>query len=128
MVSQNVQKCEIIDLLDFRIEHYVYDCAHRGQDNFFQIVQKMIDSDEIVFATPVYWYAMSGYLKVFFDRMTELITTNKILGRRLEGKSVRLLACGTDAELPLGFETPFRLTAEYFNMDFISTDYYRTKD
>jgi multimeric flavodoxin WrbA len=60
----------------------------------------MIEHDAIVFATPVYWYAMSGLMKVLFDRFTDLVTVRKDLGRRLRGRRVFLIACGTDPDLP----------------------------
>jgi multimeric flavodoxin WrbA len=81
----------------------------------------------LIFATPVYWYAMSGLMKVFFDRLTELITTSKPLGRAMKGKCCYLISCGTDAELPPGFDVPFRLTAKYFEMEFVSSHYLQIK-
>ena len=72
----------------------------------------------IVFATPVYWYAMSGLMKTFFDRFTDIVTTKKHLGIQLKGKSSLLLAVGTDQELPDGFEIPFKLSSDYLNMTY----------
>ncbi|MCL2227376.1 MAG: flavodoxin family protein [Oscillospiraceae bacterium] len=42
------------------------DCVHG--DDMTEIIQKMIDADAIVMATPVYFYAMSGQMKVMIDR------------------------------------------------------------
>ncbi len=42
--------------------------------------------DVLIFATPVYWYSMSGIMKVFFDRITDLLTIKKDIGRKLKGK------------------------------------------
>lgn len=69
---------------------------------------------------------MSGHLKVFFDRLTDLVTVDKPIGRKLAGKRMFLIAVGADAALPPGFEEPFRRTAAYFEMDFISTIYGQT--
>lgn len=33
------------------------------------ILQKVLPADAIVFATPLYWYGMSGQLKIFIDRI-----------------------------------------------------------
>ena len=57
-------------------------------------------------------------MKVFFDRLTDLVTVRQDLGRQLEGRKVFLVACGSDPELPDGFEVPFRRTADYLRMDY----------
>ncbi len=84
----------------------------------------MTEHETIVFATPVYWYAMSGTMKIFFDRLTELTTKEKHLGHALAGKRTFLIASGTDPELPAGFEVPFRRTSSYFEMEFIKAFYF----
>lgn len=52
-------------------------CAQK--DDALEIVQKMIDSDVIVMATPVYFYTMCGQLKTLIDRCCSMYTkiTNK---------------------------------------------------
>ena len=96
-------------------------------DDFLAIVEKMAVAEKIVFATPVYWYAMSGSLKIFFDRLTDLISTSKDMGRALAGKEVYLLATGSDSVLPDSFEIPFIKTSEYFDMAYRGTCYICTK-
>lgn len=58
---------DLIQLHVKKIEHYKYDSS-KPQDDFLTIIEEAIKADTIVFATPVYWYAMSGMMKVFFDR------------------------------------------------------------
>jgi multimeric flavodoxin WrbA len=67
---------------------------------------------------------MSGLMKNFMDRFTDLITVEKQRGRQLRGKKTFLLAVGADKELPEGFEIPFRLTSEYFKMTYLGAIYY----
>jgi multimeric flavodoxin WrbA len=117
---------ELIDLQKLKISPYSYKIAH--DDDFLSVAEKMIAADRIVFATPVYWYAMSGILKIFFDRLTELITTSKNLGRALAGKDVYLFSTGSDLELPNGFEVPFVRTCQYFNMNYQKSFYVCTAD
>ena len=117
----------LVDLAKHRIA--AYDYAHANlDDDFLGIAEKMIAAETIVFATPVYWYAMSGPMKTFFDRFTDLLTVKKSLGRSLAGKDVWLLACGTDKTLPDGFEVPFRRTAAYFDMRYRGSAYLYTGD
>ena len=42
------------------------------QDDVKEILEKMQHADIIVFATPVYYYSVSGQLKTFFDRTSPL--------------------------------------------------------
>ena len=114
---------ELIDLLEYKIEHYHYASAKADQDDFYAIATKMRMADHIVFATPVYWYSMSGRLKVFFDRLTDLLYAHKEIGKALHGKKTYLIACGTDPALPPGFDVPFRMTSEYFGMIFAKSLY-----
>ncbi|KIR03580.1 Iron-sulfur flavoprotein [Lachnospiraceae bacterium TWA4] len=46
------------------------------RDDADQITQKMQDADVLVFATPIYYYEMSGQLKTMLDRGNPLYTTN----------------------------------------------------
>ncbi|MBD1396245.1 NAD(P)H-dependent oxidoreductase [Pontibacter sp. JH31] len=113
----------LIDLLDYSVSPYRYDGLYPTEDNFLEVVDLMLLHDRIVFATPVYWYAMSGLMKTFFDRFTDIVTVQKDTGRQLKGKQTFLLAVGADDALPLGFEEPFRRTSLYLGMEFIATLY-----
>ncbi|WP_266205660.1 flavodoxin family protein [Pontibacter kalidii] len=117
------QKYELINLLDFRVSPYTYAGKYETEDQFIGIARQLLQHEQVIFATPVYWYSMSGLLKNFFDRLTDLVTTQKELGRKMAGKKVHLLAVGSDEELPTGFEEPFRLTAAYFNMHYTGCYY-----
>jgi multimeric flavodoxin WrbA len=120
---------KLVDLLDFSIQPYDYNNQYSAQDKFFTLIEEeILTHQSIVFATPVYWYAMSGLMKIFFDRLTDLVTIKKQLGRQLKGKSTFLLAVGTDEEMPAGFETPFKLTSAYLNMLYEGCIYYSTKN
>jgi NAD(P)H-dependent FMN reductase len=118
-----VRDYELIDLLDFSIAPYSYDSDYPAGDDFLAIARQMTEAEVVVFATPVYWYAMSGALKNFFDRLTDLISTQKPIGRALKERTCYLVACGSDPELPEGFEVPFRRTCEYFEMEFAGSFY-----
>lgn len=39
------------------------------KDDMEEILNKMLDADVIVFGTPIYFYAMSGQMKTFIDRL-----------------------------------------------------------
>lgn len=107
---------EVLHLCRLDLRPYSY--AGRPSDDFRAVVERMLAHRQIVFATPVYWYAMSGLMKTLFDRFTDLIDDprSRTLGRDLAGKHVWLLATGTDDQLPPGFTEPFSRTAAYFDM------------
>ncbi|MEO5668414.1 MAG: NAD(P)H-dependent oxidoreductase [Bdellovibrionota bacterium] len=118
---------EIVELHKLKLEHFVYDHNKKPNDDFLSVVDKMIGADNIVFATPVYWYAMSGIMKIFFDRFSDLISTSKSRGKALKGKKTFLFSTGYDVELPEGFEVPFKRTSDYFNMYFEKSFYFSVK-
>jgi multimeric flavodoxin WrbA len=106
---------------------YCYDGVYPSDDDFLEIAKTMQRVENIGFATPVYWYSMSASLKNFFDRLSDLLSTHKSIGRSLKGKKTFLISTGSDPALPPGFEEPFRLTSEYFEMVYQQTYYKSVK-
>lgn len=109
------REVEILDLGEHPVTPYDY--QHRNaSDSFLPFAEKMTRAETLLFATPVYWYSMSAQLKLFFDRLSDLVTIRKELGRALAGRRVLAVATSTTEELPAGFEVPFQRTCEYFDM------------
>ena len=116
---------ELVVLPNFSVGGYDY--RHfNANDAFGHIAPKMAAADRIVFATPVYWYAMSAPLKIFFDRLTDMTENLRALGKSLRDKSVWMIATGTETVLPEGFEVPFARTAGYFGMRYRGCAYLYT--
>jgi multimeric flavodoxin WrbA len=65
--------------MDCNVAPYSYDRTS-FDDDFGQIAESMVAATAIVFATPVYWYAMSGLTKTVLDRFTDLTSFRKDLG------------------------------------------------
>lgn len=108
-----------IDLLDYNIGRYDYTNQNKD-DDFIPLIADIIDgSKTILFATPVYWYSMSGIMKDFVDRLTDCVTIRKDLGRRMQRMRMGLLSCGSEEALLPSFEDPFRETAGYLEMEWI---------
>lgn len=106
----------VIDLLDYKISPYNYTEVYPEDDQFMSIAETMFNHQAIVFATPVYWYSMSGQMKIYFDRMTDLIRSKEEMRPRFKGRKLFLLAVSASDELPTGFEFPFSETADYLEM------------
>ena len=117
----------LADLLDYSIAPYNYQHTYPAGDTFGQLVDLLLRHQTVVLATPVYWYSMSGLMKNFFDRLTDLIRLHKPLGRRLKGKSVFVLVAGNNQELPPGFLIPFERSCEYLDMHFSGSLYHSTE-
>lgn len=117
-----------IDLLDYLISPYNYSHNYPQADRFTDIIKYFLKHDHVVFATPVYWYSMSGLMKTFFDRFTDLVTIQKKTGRFLAGKNTFLFAVGADPLLPPGFEVPFILTSSYLQMKYRGSLYATIND
>lgn len=115
---------QVVDLRFCKIEPFHYGAELR-RDDFHRVIGRILGHHQLVFATPVYWYAMSGLMKTFFDRLTDLLldAEARTLGRRLAERSVWQLATGTDETLPNGFTVPFEKTASYFDMRWKAASY-----
>ncbi|HCE3663518.1 TPA: NAD(P)H-dependent oxidoreductase [Vibrio parahaemolyticus] len=113
---------KLFDLTNFNISFYDYSHENKN-DDFLPIIHELLSFDHLVFASPVYWYSMSAQLKVFFDRLSDLLTIEKELGRRLKGKSISVLSTGYNLELPDCFVQPFELTAKYMQLEFKGCEY-----
>ena len=117
-VHEQLDDASLIDLNQLRIAPYVYDGGN-ADDDFVSVANAMNAAQAIIFASPVYWYSMSGVMKDFFDRLTDLTDPPlKPIGKSLAGKRAFLLATGNSPEPPPEFEPPFEKTAGYFNMTY----------
>ena len=77
-----------------------YACLPKGickiNDDMKDIRKYMMDSDLIVYATPIYWYGPSGQLKTVMDRGIAFLDTE--YNSRVKGKSVvTLMTCAEDS-------------------------------
>lgn len=119
---------KLIDLLDHTIAPYSYSGKYAAGDEFMQVTEQLLNHHILVFATPVYWYSMSGYMKTLFDRFTDLIRIHKEAGRKLKDKHMFLLSVGSNEKFPDGFEVPFINTADYFDMHYKGSVYLSTDE
>jgi len=112
-------KWDLIDLNDFEFSYFDYKHKNRN-DDYLTLIRKIVKKyDTFIFATPVYWYSMSGIMKVFFDRLTDLLTIEKELGRKLRGKRMAVITCSTGENLGEYFWFPFTESAKYLGMEYI---------
>ncbi|WP_420321368.1 flavodoxin family protein [Flagellimonas sp.] len=110
----------IIDLKLKNISEFDYGFNNRG-DDFHPLIQEIVNNyGMIIFATPVYWYTMSGIMKTFFDRISDCLKIEKDTGRKLRGMDMAVISCGSDKNLKQGFHMPFIESAKYLGMNYLS--------
>ena len=109
----------IVDLLQKDFGDFDYNFKNK-EDDFLPLIEELIENyDTFVLATPVYWYTMSALMKRFIDRFSDLLKMHKETGRKLRGKHVAIVSCGSDKILKEGFHMPFIETAKYLGMNYI---------
>lgn len=115
---------EVVNLSDYVFSYYDYESKNRN-DDFFELVKEIIEKyDTLIFATPIYWYSMSGIMKVFFDRFSDLIRTEKETGRKLRGKNMAVISNSHDSEIDYDFYIPFKKSADYLGMNYLGQKHF----
>ena len=90
LVDKNINPCKGCYSIDPKLCKYPCNIKDDMQD----ILNLMLRADGFVFATPVYWFNMSGLMKNFIDRLTNLATR----GYKLEGKIGVFIASSKEDE------------------------------
>jgi len=112
-------EADLIDLNDYTMSAYDYDSKNQ-YDDFLPLMRKLVENyDTLIFATPVYWYTMSATMKIFFDRISDCLRIDKDTGRKLRGKKMAAICCGSEPSPTPAFFTPFKLSADYLGMDYL---------
>jgi multimeric flavodoxin WrbA len=115
---------DVIDLRDYFISYYDYESKNVA-DDFLPLIKSILEKyDTLIFATPIYWYSMSGIMKVFFDRFSDLIRIEKETGRQLRGKNFAVISNSHDNEIDFDFYIPFRKSAEYLGMNYLGDKHF----
>jgi len=120
-IVSNISKkhhIDVIDLNDYQISYYDYESKNL-EDDFLPLIKSILEKyDTLIFATPVYWYNMSGIMKVFFDRFSDLIRVEKETGRKLKGKNMFVISNSHNDNIDDSFYIPFQKSAAYLGMEF----------
>ncbi len=105
------------DLMELVIMPYDYEYEN-SDDDFIGFMRHVVkDYDHIILASPIYWYTISGTMKNFIDRFTDLLTKEKATGRALRGKSLQLISVSKSDNCPEEFAMPIERTANYLAME-----------
>jgi len=110
---------EVVDLASIRMSAYDYEHRNRN-DDFEPLMKRVLAFDQLIFATPVYWYAVAPAMKIFLDRISDFLELPDLLneGRRLRGKRAYVVCTSIYDEAPASFMNAFRDTFSYLGMHF----------
>lgn len=110
---------EVVDLTEKNISAFDYEHRNR-QDDFESLIDHVLEFEQIIFASPVYWYSVCSPMKVFLDRTSDLLDVPDLLakGRRLRGKSVYVLCTSIEDAPDSPFLKAWRETCNYLGMNY----------
>lgn len=96
------------------------------EDRYDELVlEHVLDADALVYATPLYWYGMSGILKTFFDRLFCLTSNSSPVGATVAGgitgkRVAAVISCEESYRgATLGIETQFQELTRYLHQDLV---------
>lgn len=111
---------QVIDLKKKKIAEFDYHNEYDEDDDFMPTIRNIANQyDIIIFASPVYWYTMSGIMKTFFDRLSDIIRYEKDTGRKFRGKSMSVISC-SGPDIVDGFYMPYQESAKYLGINYKS--------
>jgi len=89
-------------------------------DDYNDIIDKVLKHDILVFSTPVYWYSMSGTMKLFIDRWSQTLRDKDRPNFRAElaKKSAYVITVGGDRPTikALPMIQQFQYICDFFGM------------
>jgi len=122
----NQEDIREIHLMDHHVEAII-DERHSEKgfspidDDYEELVQQIMNSEALLFATPLYWYGMSGRLKNVIERWTEsLRNKNYDFKEKMKGKKMYVVIVGgTTAPITaLPLVQQFQFIAQFMQMEF----------
>jgi multimeric flavodoxin WrbA len=83
-------------------------------------MKKILEFENIIVVSPVYWYAVSPPVKVFLDRVSDFLEIPELLdaGRHLRGKSGYIVCTSVYEHAPGPFVNALTDTFKYLGMRF----------
>lgn len=121
-------KAPVFDLSRLNISCFDYE-ARNLEDDFLPTIESLQKVSTIGFVSPMYWYTVSAQLKIFIDRLSDLLGPRKDLGQKLRGKSTFLLATGsTESKITAGMEEVIARTSEYLGMKYLGAHYAHVRE
>ena len=112
-------KIEVVDLSQKSISAFDYEHKNRA-DDFEPLMGRVLGYEQIIFASPVYWDAVAPPMKIFLDRISDLLDLPDLLeqGRKLRGKTGYVVCTSVYDEVSAPFTEAFQGTFKYLGMEY----------
>jgi len=110
---------DVIDLSEKNISPYDYE--HKNiNDDFIPLMNHLLKYKNIIFVTPVFWYAASAQMKIFIDRTSDFLDLDELknMGRKLREKTAYIVCTSICSEADLSFLNSFKDTFGYLGMNY----------
>ncbi len=111
-----------IEVIDLSLKNIsTFDYEHNNiNDDFLTLMELILKHDNIIFASPVYWFAMSAQIKIFIDRMSDFLSVDELKdkGRQLRGKVGYVVSTSISEEIDDSFIESFTKTFNYLGLGF----------
>lgn len=119
--------CDFLDLADYSFSDFDYKNKNH-KDDFLPLINKILNYELIILATPIYWYSMSSIMKRFVDRLTDLLHFDQQLLFLLKLKQIAVITSyGTYPDGREGFEEQFIKITNYLNIKYLGCYFYYSK-
>lgn len=109
----------VMNLSDYNIDFYRKDIS--TQDDFIPCLENILKYDLIIFATPVYWYSTTAHLKIFMDRLADLLYFHEYLDYKTQFATKKYAAIIQYSRNPGYTKQIIKQTCEYMKATFISS-------
>lgn len=91
-------------------------------DDHNKLIDQLLKHDTIVFSTPIYWYSMSGLMKLFIDRWSQTLRDSDYdrFREKLANKKVYAVIVGGDNPTIKGLPLiqQFQYICQFYSMEF----------
>jgi multimeric flavodoxin WrbA len=114
-----LSKMTIVNLDELNIAPFDYEHKNK-EDDFLPLIEKVLMHQYVIFASPVYWYAVTPKMKAFIDRISDLLLFPELLetGRQLRGKTAYIVSTSESKELSPIFSETFETTFTYLGIKY----------
>ena len=124
------EQAEVVHLCDLKIDFCRHcESCHKNlmvcpiKDDAHLLLNKMRESDGIIFASPVYIDNITGYLKTFLDRSTHFIHCQRLLGKYVGAVAT---AGGGPQQMVLDYIHHYSLVCGAHNMWVVSQAWFQS--